>query len=41
MLVNDNIAKKYTTSTAYRIDINLVRPFHKALMMNNLDHYII
>ena len=41
MFVNDNIEKKDSTSTPYRLDINLVRPCHQALTMNNLDHYII
>ena len=41
MFVNDNIAKKYSTSTPYGLDINIVRPCHRALTMNNLDNYII
>ena len=41
MFVNENIAKKDSTSTSYGLDINLVRPYHQALAMNNLDHYII
>ena len=41
MFVDDNTAKKYSTSTSYGPDINIVRPCHRALTMNNLDHYII
>ena len=41
MFVNDNIAKKDSTSKSYGLDINLARSCHRALTMKNLDHYII
>ena len=31
MFVNNNIAEKYSTFTSYKLDINIVRPCHRAL----------
>ena len=39
MFITDNTKKKDSTSMSYRLDINLVRPCHRALTMINLDHY--
>ena len=41
MFVNNNIENNDSASIYYRLDINIVRPCHQALTMNNLDHYII
>ena len=41
MFVNNNIANNDSAYTSYGLDINIARPCHGALTMNNLDHYII